>query len=137
MTDQILQILNSHTETLKSHGETLQSHTEILKSHSEILQSHTETLKSHGEQLEFIASTVLEHSEKLRKLDIIDEKIDKLPTTQKLDETITKIDTLLKKAIDVKQEGTMRTNALRRIEDKVDKNTSDIQQIKPLVGLVS
>lgn len=37
------------------------------------------TLKSHGEQLELIAFTVLSHSDKLKKLDRIEEKIDKLP----------------------------------------------------------
>lgn len=95
------------------------------------------TLKSHGEQLELIASTVLSHSDKLKKLDRIEEKIDELPTARKLDETITKIDSLLKKAIDIEQEGTMRARALKRIEDKVDRNASDVQQMKPLVGLAS
>ena len=93
------------------------------------------TLKSHGEQLELIATTVLGHSEKLKKLDRIEAKIDDLPTAKKLDDTIAKIDKLLKKASDIEQEGTMRTHAMRRLEDKVDKNTHDIQQMKPALGL--
>lgn len=96
-----------------------------------------QTLKSHGEQLELIASAVFEHSEKLRKLDVIEEKIDKLPSAQKLDDTLVKIDLLLKKAMDIEQEGTMRTNALRRIEEKADQNANNIQRIMPLVGISS
>ena len=127
--------LKSHTEIFKSHGEMLKSHGEILQSHTETLKSHTETLKSHGEQLDVIASTVLEHSEKLKTLDVINEKIDKLPTAEMLSTTINKIDKLLTKAAGTEQERLMWTHALRRVEDKTDKNAKDIQQIKPLVGL--
>lgn len=124
----VLCMSNDIMQTLKSHGEQ-------LGAISSTVNEHTETLKSHGEQLDIIASAVLEHSGKLDKLDDIQEKIDKLPTTEKLDTMLRGIDALLKKVAGTEQEKLMQVRAQRRMEEKIDQNTKDIQSLKPLLGL--
>jgi len=83
------------------------------------------TLKAHGEQLELIASTVLSHSDKLKKLDRIEKN---MATKSDIRDITNTLDVLVKLAQKKDQELTFMGNRVKRIED-------DVKQIKPLIGL--
>ena len=85
-----------------------------------------------GEQLEVVVKEVLDHTD---RFDRIEAEIRELTIVVRESGKMEKIDQTLKKALDVEQEGNMRTHAIRRLQDEVDQNTADINLIKPLVGL--
>ena len=153
MSDQILKIFRNHdtkldvygkqiesnSRQLAEHGNKLDEHTKKLDLHGRKLDEHGKKLDEHGvkldshtEQLEVIASTVLDVSDRLEKVEV---KIDNLPTRTRFDELMNKIDKMLKRTIDHEQEDAMMKHGIRRVGNKADNNAKDIQMIKPLVGL--
>ena len=131
--------LDEHTKKLDLHGRKLDEHTKKLDLHGRKLDEHGKKLDEHGvkldshtEQLEVIASTVLDVSDRLEKVEV---KIDNLPTRTRFDELMNKIDKMLKRTIDHEQEDAMMKHGIRRVGNKADNNAKDIQMIKPLVGL--
>lgn len=85
--------------------------------------------------LDFVAATVMEHSVKLERLDVIEQKIDNLPTRQEFHEMLTHIDSLMGKGQKLEQEDTMHTAAIRRLTDTADRHEKEINKIKKHVAL--
>lgn len=82
------------------------------------------TLQDHDNQLDAIARTVVDHTERL-------ERIEKnMATKFDIRDITNTLDVLVKLAQKKDQELTFMGNRVRRVED-------DVKQIKPLVGLVT
>ena len=87
------------------------------------------TLKAHGEQIDFIVKKVLEHDE---RLDRIEENMATKTDIRGINDTL---DVLVKLAQKKDQELTFMGSRVGRVEEKTDQNTKDIQKMKPALGL--
>jgi chromosome segregation ATPase len=107
----------------------LKSHGEQLKSQSEQLTSHGELFKSHGEQLDLIAMKVVEHDGRFERIE------ENMATKTDIREISNTLDKLVQLHQKKDQELTMVAHGMRRHEDRIENTEQDIRQMKPLLGL--
>lgn len=98
-------------------------------------------LAEHTEQLDFLALKVLEHDKRFDVLtakiiehdgrfDRIEERMEGLVTKQDHQQVMNVLDGIVKYMKKKDEETTMLGYGLRRIEEKVEQNTKDIQTLK-------
>ena len=122
MTDEIKQILESHSETL-------QSHSEMLKSQGEVLNSHSEMLKSHGEQLDLIAMKVVNQE---GEIGWVKENMATHADINSINNTLDRIVKLVEKK---DQELTVVTHDMKNFDDRLETVEKDVRKMKPALGL--
>lgn len=86
-------------------------------------------IQSHGEQIDFIAKKVLEHDDEFTNIK------DDMATKSDIREIMNTLDVLVKLGKKKDEELTFVGNRMNRIEKGIEKNTNDIQKMKPALGL--
>ena len=93
------------------------------------LREHSETLKSHTEQLELIAHTVINHSD---RLDRIEQNMATKGDIRGLDVKMDKMIGLMERR---DQEVTVIGHQMKDDEAMLERHEKDLNVIKPLVGI--
>lgn len=86
-------------------------------------------LNSHGEQIDLIVKKVLEHDERLGRIE------ENMVTRKDHHEIMGTLDELLKFTKKKDEELTMITHGMRRHEDHFEAIDTDLKRIKPALGL--
>lgn len=85
--------------------------------------------KSHEEQIDFIARKMIEHDEQFDNIK------NEMATKNDLRNISKTLDKLVKLVETQNQEIVMISHGMKRYEEAIEKNTEDIRQIKPALGL--
>ncbi|MFA6099618.1 MAG: hypothetical protein WC750_01915 [Patescibacteria group bacterium] len=113
-----------HDKKFFEHGEILKEHTNILNEHSKKFIEHDRRFDQIDERLDLLSLTVLDHSERLDRIETnMATKSDIAGLTKTLDQ-------IVYYARKTDQEMIFLSERVRRVED-------DVKLIKPLVGLAS
>lgn len=115
MSDEIIQILKSQGRALETQGKMLESHGKILE--------------SHGEQLDVLARTVVDHTE---RLDRIEEKMATKDDLRVISKTLDHLVVLAEKK---DQELTVLGHNVKNLNNRVEVLEKDVKQMKPALGL--
>ena len=81
------------------------------------------------EQIDFLAKKVLNHDERLERIE------DNMATKDDLREMSITLDKLVGLAVKKDQELTLIAHGMRKIEDKMEEYDMDLKLIKPILGL--
>jgi len=121
-----------------------------LKEHDDRFDEIKKRLDGHDDQLETIALTVADNKERLDRVEHTTGKVaerlvgmesrlerveQNMVTKQDHNEMMNTLDEIVKLVRKKDEETTFMSAHVKRVEEKTDKNTADIQKIKPLVGL--
>jgi methyl-accepting chemotaxis protein len=86
-------------------------------------------LEQHGKQIDLIATKVVEHDERLDRIE------NKMVTKDDHQEVMNTLDKLVGLAERKDQEITVMAHQMKEMGDQVEENTKDIKEIRPAVGL--
>ena len=100
-----------------------------LHEHDQRFDEHDKRFDQLDDRVDFIARKVLEHDDRLDRIE------ENMATKADIDRLMNTLDTLVGLFTKTDQELIFMGERVKRVEEKTEKNTKDISQIQPLVGL--